>query len=823
MDSSVPRSMAAHDVSRWTNERRTTDGILDGYMKQPTGHAAGQSMAATSILAMHAADHSTVTKPQLVAAVTYLPDPAAIEHSQLTQFVERLRVEADQEFDDYKESDRFSAADFRTFWSSFWRWSKLPHEGALEPVCVGDTCEAAVFFPRLRLNYTECLLQGDPDRPALTACHAEGRYERLTFGELHAKVARLSAALLGWGIGPGDRIAAVARNNAEVVIVALAAAAVGAVVATCTPDMGAFAIRSRLAPLSPKLLFVNLAPQPWDLGSPVADRIAELLTDLPTLVAVVALDVGVLPPNAAATLHRLADLLRDGMPEHRAWPRLPFNHPLFIMFSSGTTGTPKCILHGAGGTLIEHVKEHRLHCDLQEGDKLFFQTSCGWMMWNWQLSALASGAEIMVYDGPLDRLDTFWHLLSEHGVTVFGTNPAYLQYCEALGYSPRSHHDLSKLRSILSTGSVLYPRQFHWVGKEVKDLPLQSISGGTDIIGCFVLGNPNLPVHAGEAQCRSLGLDVRVLPPADDPRARTGELICAGPFPSRPLGFYGDADGARFHRSYFAANPGVWTHGDLIERTPYGGWKLHGRSDNILNIRGIRVGPGEIYAILKDFDEIAEAMAIAKESEEEPGGVRLVLLVVLRRGAKLDAALSKRIRAELARRGSAALVPAQIVAVDALPVTLSGKQSEVAAREAANGRPVQNRDALRNPESLDQIAARLACPEEVVQSTAAATVEARLTALCGSVLGLPALEPADNLLEQGADSLRVLNLLLSIEKEFGRSLRMSTVLAAPTIAGLARHLQDLAGRGPGAGERDVRRAENPGGDAGRSRSSLPLP
>ncbi|WP_302479739.1 acetoacetate--CoA ligase [Roseicella sp. DB1501] len=719
--------------------------------------------------------------------------------SQMRDFQRRLCFVAGRDFASYWDFDKFCAQEYRLFWSCFLDWSMLPCDGASHPVCQGEDCENAVFFPDLRLNYAECLLRGPPDQPVLTACHSSdpATGSSLTRGELRARVARLAAALRRFGIQPGDRVAAIARNNAEVIVVALAAAAVGAVLANCTPEMGAFAMQERLAPLAPRLVFANLQPMTWDRCEPMAERVADLLAGLPGVEALVALDDGALPDRTGIPLHRLATLMQEDAEAWHDWPRLPFNHPLCILFSSGTTGRPKCIQHGAGGTLIEHLKEHRLHCDLGPGDRLFFQTSCGWMMWNWQLSALAAGAEILVHDGPLESPARFWEIVASHRVTVFGTNPAYLQHCEASGLEPGRSHDLAGLRLMLSTGSVLRPRQYDWVRRAVKPVPLHSISGGTDIIGCFVLGNPLLPVHAGESPCRSLGLDVRALPEPGAADRRSGELVCANPFPSRPLGFFGEPDGVRFHESYYAANPGFWTHGDLVEHTAQGGWKVLGRSDSLLKIRGIRVGPGEIYAILESIVEIAEAMAVAQEDEEEPGGQRLVLLVVLQPGLRLDQALDKRIRAELARRGAAHLVPGRILQVGALPLTLSGKRSEAAARDAVNNRPVRNRDALRNPECLAPIAAaarRATRPAQASGGTVAplpaASMAARLTALCERILDLPELAPTDNLLELGADSLRMLSLLLAVEQSFGLSLSMSALAAAPTIAGLLAQLQD---------------------------------
>ncbi|WP_159997820.1 acetoacetate--CoA ligase [Roseomonas sp. 18066] len=740
---------------------------------------------------------SFLAQAEPAAGRILFPQPRPEGPPQLQHFCQFLAEREQRPFLDQAALQDWAIGDFRGFWQGFLAWSGLRCSGEAAPACDGDAIETARFFPGLRLNFADNLLSPafDDASLALVAVQHGGAVQHLTRAELRDRVERVAGGLRRMGIGPGDRLAAVSRNGAEAVIVFLAAAALGASFSTAAPEMGPEAVIDRLSQIAPSLLFANLAPRPFDTGMPVPERIARIAAGLPSLRGIVALDEGATTGFAipATTL----DEMLAGAPLLQAdWPQLPFDQPLVIMFTSGTTGRPKCILHGAGGALLEHLKEHRLHADLRPGDRLFFQTSCSWMMWNWQVSAIASGAAILAYDGPV-AAPTLWDIVAAEKITVFGTSPPYLRLSATAGLVPAASHALQPLRLVLSTGSILQDDQFAWVWDCVKPVPLHSISGGTDILGCFVLGGPALPVRAGESPCASLAMDVRAQ--GATPEAPVGELVCATPFPSRPLGFLNDPDGARFHAAYFAQNEGLWTQGDRVAIGPTGGARLHGRSDGVLNIRGIRVGPAEIYRLLAGWPELAGVMAVEQRAPADFADGRLVLLVVLQPGATLTSALTGRIRRVLAREASAAHVPELILPVAALPLTSSGKQSEAAMTDLVNGLAPRNLGALANPECLDALRGHPALLSRVFNDSAPAASdapEAILTAIWSDLFGMKEVDPEDDFFELGGSSLMAARLFSELQRLTGIDLPATILLRGARFRDLAEALGAPLPEGP---------------------------
>jgi acetoacetyl-CoA synthetase len=653
------------------------------------------------------------------ADVLWSPRADRVESSRLKQFIDRFAPG----FEDYAALHRWSVTQPTAFWKAVADHCGL--ELAREPVSIVtdfDRMPGARWFEGATLSYAGNLLSGDADRKAIVFASERGDRRELTLGELRRQVAAVAAALESFGIRQGDRVAGILPNSPDCVVAALAATSIGAVWSSCSPDFGTDSLLDRLRQIGPKLIFgvdgYRYAGKTIDCLPRLAQVVGELasvgrvvvspyigsglpcLPNLPDAVPfpeLIAADAGL---ASADTGLASADtgLASADVP---LYADVAFDHPLFIMFSSGTTGPPKCIVHGTGGTLLQHLKEHQLHCDIRPGDRVFYYTTTGWMMWNWLLSTLASGATLVLYDGaPLDPdPGVLWRLIDEERVTAFGTSARYLSALEKTGFAPAKQMALENLKTIFSTGSPLAPSSFDYVYDRIKgDLHLASISGGTDLISCFVLGNPMLPIRRGEIQCKGLGMDVRILDPAgNEIRGAKGELVCASPFPSMPVGFWNDPTGSAYASAYFERYPGVWHHGDFAELTVEGGIVMHGRSDATLNPGGIRIGTAEIYRILERLPEVADAVVVGQSWD---GDTRIVLFVVPAAGHPLDDGLIATIRSALRAGASPHHVPARIVAVGDIPRTLSGKISERAVHDAVHGRDIANVKALANPDAL---------------------------------------------------------------------------------------------------------------------------
>ncbi|MFK8042739.1 acetoacetate--CoA ligase [Congregibacter sp.] len=633
------------------------------------------------------------------------PASERITSSTLSRFQAFVEARNGCKFDDYGDLHRWSVTELAEFWQSVWDFTGVRATREADSVLVDEErFPGARWFQGARLNYAENLLNRRDSGAAIIGRLENGDRRELSWSELYEQVALAASALRESGVQKGDRVAGMLPNIPETIVAMLATASLGALWSSCSPDFGVSGVLDRFGQIQPKVL---IACDGYHYNGKTIDcteKVSEVASQLELSATVVVPILGVPVDGAVSWPSYLRAQQTDsgGVPELH-FEQLPFDHPLFIMYSSGTTGAPKCIVHSAGGTLLQHLKEHQLHVGLAPKDVLFYFTTCGWMMWNWMVGGLATGATLVLYDGSpfYPAPDTLLDIVDDEGINVFGVGAKYISALEKQGLRPSETHKLNSLRTVLSTGSPLSHESFRYVYRDVKeDVCLSSISGGTDIISCFVLGNECLPVHEGELQCAGLGMAVEVWDEQGQPVKETkGEMVCVKPFPSAPVGFWNDPDGQRYHKAYFASYEGIWAHGDYAEFTPSGGMIIHGRSDAVLNPGGVRIGTAEIYRQVEKIEDVLDSVCIGQNWDDD---VRVVLFVVLKEGAELTDELSAEIRAAIRRENTPRHVPAKILEVTDIPRTRSGKIAEIPVRKTVNGESIDNTESLSNPESLPQ-------------------------------------------------------------------------------------------------------------------------
>ena len=655
-------------------------------------------------------------EPKSLEKTLWRPSEARVQAANITELMALLHDRGLASPTTFRELHAFSTAEPAVFWSTVWDHCGVVGDKGAEPHIRGtDRLETTRFFPEARLNYAETILRHAPAGEAIVFCGEDKVTRRLSGKEVSIEVARFGALLDELGIVPGDRVAAMLPNMPEGVIGLLGAASQGAIWSSCSPDFGVQGVLDRFGQINPRVLLVSDGYYYNGKLIDIQDKISEIVRALPALERVIVVEYAGQAEEIADRLNSESAARPGGSATSATWQSavssrtettpqfrpMPFNAALFILFSSGTTGVPKCIVHSAGGVLLKHLSEHRYHSDIKPGDRVFYFTTLGWMMWNWLVTSLGSGATLLLYDGSPFAPDgnVLWDFADAEDMTHFGTSAKYIDALKKAGFKPKETHRLDALRTISSTGSPLVPESFDYVYQDIKtDVHLASISGGTDIVGCFVLGDPTSPVHRGEIQAPALGLAPDVFDENGHPlTSGKGELVCRNAFPSMPVAFWNDDTGERYHNAYFARFDNIWHHGDFAEWTDAGGIIIHGRSDATLNPGGVRIGTAEIYRQVEQLPEVVESLVIGQDWDAD---VRVVLFVVLADGVSLDDNLTTRIKSKIRTGASPRHVPAKVVAVADIPRTKSGKITELAVRDIVHGRDVKNKEALANPDAL---------------------------------------------------------------------------------------------------------------------------
>jgi len=640
-----------------------------------------------------------------MARLLWEPSEKRIRQTNMFRFMCTINEKHQKDFSDYSDLYKWSIGNIPEFWEAMWDFADIIASKEAQQV-VDDLGKmpGAKWFPGARLNFAENLLRYRDDQIALIFNGESQVDKKMTYAQLYDEVARIAEALRNVGIEPGDRVVGFMPNMAETVVAMLAATSLGATWSSCSPDFGIKGVLDRFGQIKPKVLFT--ADGYFFKGKRIGclGRIDNILKELPSIKTVVVVPYTESAPDIHAVRNAVnySDFRSDESGLTLRFEQLPFDHPLYIMYSSGTTGLPKCMVQGAGGILIHHMKELMLHTDLKRDDTIFYFTTCGWMMWNWLVSSLSIGATLVLYDGnPFHPSpDVLWQMAQDEKITVFGTSAGYIAALQNTGLEPGKVYDLNSLRAVLSTGSPLSDEGFEFIYDSVKsDLQLASIAGGTDINGCFALGNPMGPVYAGELQCRGLAMSVK----AYDENGQSvikqqAELVCTDPFPSMPIYFWDDPDGKKYHSAYFDVYPNVWRHGDYIVITKRGGIIMFGRSDATLNPGGVRIGTAEIYRQIDQIDEVADSVVVGQNWKND---VRVILFVKMAEGVDLTEAIKQKIKVTIRKNASPRHVPAKIIPVADIPYTLNMKKVEIAVKKVIQNQTVSNKDALINPEALD--------------------------------------------------------------------------------------------------------------------------